>query len=112
EDGGPGGLERVVVIRAVDREPEVWYALSNARRDVGLAAVVRSQCRRHGVEEALGVGKGEVGLGHYEVRSWVGWHHHMTLTLLAAWFLCRERDRRGGGEPRGGGGAAARGRAP
>src|SRR5262249_37167417 len=36
EDGGPGGLERVVVIRAVDREPEVWYALSNARRDVGL----------------------------------------------------------------------------
>ena len=99
EDGGPGGVERVVVIRTVDREPEVWYALTNARRDVGLAAVVRSQRRRHGVEEALGVGKGEVGLGHYEVRSWVGWHHHMTLTLLAAWFLCLERDRLGGENP-------------
>ena len=28
-----------------------------------------------------------MGLDHYEVRSWVGWHHHMTLSLLALWFL-------------------------
>jgi hypothetical protein len=93
EGGGPGGVERVVVIRTVGSGPDVWYALSNARRDVGLAEVVRAQRRRHGVEEALAVGKGEVGLGHYEVRGWVGWHHHMTLTLLAGWFLALERDR-------------------
>jgi hypothetical protein len=37
-----------------------------------------------------------VGLGHYEVRSWVGWHHHRTLSLLALWFLQRERLRLGG----------------
>ena len=35
------------------------------------------------------------GLAHYEVRSWVGWHHHMTLALLALWFLVRERRRLG-----------------
>lgn len=99
EDGGPGGVERVVVIRTVDRQPDTWYVLSNARRDVGLAEVVGRQRCRHGVEEALGVGKGEVGLGQYEVRSWVGWHHHMTLTLLAAWFLALERDRLGGKNP-------------
>jgi hypothetical protein len=30
-------------------------------------------------------------LDHYEVRSYVGWHHHMTLSLLALWFLSLER---------------------
>jgi hypothetical protein len=36
-----------------------------------------------------------VGLNHYEVRSWTGWQHHMTLTLLALWFLQVERLRLG-----------------
>ena len=35
----------------------------------------------------------EVGLAHYEVRSWVGWHHHMTLSLVALWFLSLEKRR-------------------
>ena len=33
------------------------------------------QCKQH------------LGMGHYEVRSWTGWHHHMTLCLLAHFFL-------------------------
>ena len=44
-------------------------------------------------------GNGEAGLDHYEVRSWVGWHHHMTLSLVALWFLCLERRRVGGENP-------------
>ena len=32
-------------------------------------------------------GKGEAGMGDYEVRNWTGWHHHQTLSLLASWFL-------------------------
>src|SRR5438874_10749859 len=39
EDGGPGTRERLVVIRTVDREPQVWYTLSNAKADVPLAQV-------------------------------------------------------------------------
>jgi len=31
--------------------------------------------------------KGEAGLGQYQVRGWTGWHHHMTMTLLAMLFL-------------------------
>jgi SRSO17 transposase len=93
EDGSPGTRERLVVIRTLDREPQVWYTLSNAKGDVPLAAVVVAHSRRHGVEELLQAGKGEVGLGQYEVRSWVGWHHHMTLSLLALWFLILEKGR-------------------
>ena len=40
-------------------------------------------------------GKGEVGLDHYEVRSWTGWHHHMTLCLLALLFVVLEKLRLG-----------------
>jgi SRSO17 transposase len=93
EDGKAGTRERLVVMRTIDCEPQVWYALSNAKCEVPLAAVVMAHGRRHGIEEMLQAGKGEVGLGHYEVRSWVGWHHHMTLSLLALWFLILEKDR-------------------
>lgn len=91
EDGSPGASERLVVIRTIDRAPQTWYALSNAPAGVPLKDVVVAHARRHGVEELLQAGKGEVGLGHYEVRSWVGWHHHMTLSLLALWFLVLEK---------------------
>ena len=40
-----------------------------------------------------------MGLAHDEVRSWVGWHHHVTLALLALWFLVLERQRLGGETP-------------
>lgn len=99
ERGRCGPLERLVVVRAVDGEPRTWYALSNAPAEVELACVAAVQGQRHGVEEALQAAKGEVGLGHYEVRSWVGWHHHMTLSLLALWFLALEKQRLGKKNP-------------
>ena len=30
-------------------------------------------------------------MGQYEVRSWRGWHHHMTLCILAHFFLVRQQ---------------------
>ena len=99
EDGRVGPRERLVVLRTIDREPQAWYTLSNAPAAVPLGRVVGVHGRRHGVEELLQAGKGEVGLGHYEVRSWVGWHHHMTLSLLALWFLILEKGRLGKKNP-------------
>ena len=103
-----GPEERLVVMRTVEAKPEVHYALSNAGPEVGLEELVRVRFTRHRIEEVFEAGKGEVGLGQYEVRSWVGWHHHMTLSLLALWFLCCER-RRVGGEDPGGEGVAGEG---
>jgi SRSO17 transposase len=93
EDGGAGPRERLVVIRSVAAAPRVWYTLSQARAAVGLAGVVAAHGRRPGVEEVFQAGKGEGGLAPYAVRSWVGWHHHMTLSLLALWFLILEKQR-------------------
>jgi SRSO17 transposase len=98
QDGRVGPEERLVVIRPVG-ESRIDYALSDAGPETPLAEVVRAQRQRHRIEEVFGAGKGEVGLDHYEVRSWVGWHHHMTLSLVALWFLCLERRRVGGENP-------------
>jgi SRSO17 transposase len=109
EGGRRGPLERLLVLRSIEGEPRTWYVLSNAPAWVPLERVAQVHGRRHGVEEALQAGKGEVGLGQYEVRSWVGWHHHMTLSLLALWFLVREKQRLGKKNPGADGAATAGG---
>jgi hypothetical protein len=45
------------------------------------------------IEASFKRGKGEVGMDEYQVRTWEGWHHHMALTLIAAWFLISETHR-------------------
>lgn len=94
-----GPEERLVVMRTVEATPRTDYSLSNAGPEVPLSELVRVRFTRHRIEEVFGAAKGEVGLGQYEVRSWVGWHHHMTLSFLALWFLILERIRVGGENP-------------
>lgn len=96
DEGRPGTVEELVVIRTVAGEPRTWYTLARGPEGTTLEKFVQVHARRHGIEELLQRGKGEVGLADYEVRGWVGWHHHMTLSLLALWFLIRETERVGG----------------
>jgi SRSO17 transposase len=98
QDRRIGAEERLIVLRTVD-EARIDYALTNAGPEVTLPEVVGVQRQRHRIEELFEAGNGEAGLDHYEVRSWVGWHHHMTLALVALWFLCLERRRVGGKNP-------------
>ena len=95
EDGRVGPRERLVVIRSCEKTPRTWYTLSNAGKDVPPAEVARAHGERPAVEQLFEEGNQEVGLNHYEVRGWTGWQHHMTLTLLALWFLQVERRRLG-----------------
>jgi SRSO17 transposase len=103
-----GPEERLVVMRTVEAKPRIHYALSDTGPEVPLIELVRVRFTRHRIEEVFEVAKGETGLAQYEVRSWVGWHHHMTLSLLALWFLILERRRVGGKNPGGDGVAGAR----
>jgi SRSO17 transposase len=89
-----GKAERpeVLVVVRNDRENRTWTYLASDTR-TKLKELVRVGSCRHGIEQALCLGKGEVGLDEYEVRSWVGWHHHMTLSMLSMWFLVSEQRR-------------------
>lgn len=68
------------------------YFLSNARR-VSVTKMAKAHACRHYIEEVLREAKSEAALDEYEVRSWTGWHHHMTLSLLAMFFLVCEANR-------------------
>jgi SRSO17 transposase len=88
-DSRPGPEEWLLVLRMPDGE--ISYHLAWAPWELTLEEVVRAHGRRSQIEQLFGHAKGEAGLDHYEVRSYVGWHHHMTLSLLGLWFLCGER---------------------
>jgi SRSO17 transposase len=49
--------------------------------------MVRVAGMRWTVAESIQIAKGEVGLDHYEVRSWTGWYRHITLAMWAQAFL-------------------------
>jgi SRSO17 transposase len=110
-DGLPGPEVWVLLRRPVPAAPaaELKYYLCNAPADIDRAALVRVNGMRWPIESCFAEGKGELGLDHYELRFWRGWHHHMTLVILAHHFLVRLQQRLG---PREGGPAApARGHA-
>jgi SRSO17 transposase len=88
DEGGLVGMrERLVVIRSCEPKPRTWYTLSWAEQEEPVAVIAGAHGHRHGIEELYEEGNGEVGMNEYEVRSWTGWAHHMTLSLLALWFL-------------------------
>ncbi len=94
-DGQPGPDVWVVLRRSLGDAPTLKVYLSNASADTPLATLVWLCGMRWPVETGLMEAKGEVGLDHYEVRGWVGWHHHITLSFLAHHFLVRARLRLG-----------------
>jgi SRSO17 transposase len=86
--------ETVVVTRREENGQTVGdYFLSNAPVDTPRAEFARVANSRQRVEQCFQFAKGETGLADYEVRTWHGWHHHQTLSLLAAWFLTLETKR-------------------
>jgi len=65
------------------------YYLSNAL-DESAEELARVILASHRVEDCFRRAKGTCGLADYEVQTWHGWHHHVTFSLLACWFLTLE----------------------
>ena len=67
------------------------YFLVFARTGTTLQEMVQVLGQRWTIEQCFELGKGEVGLDEYEVRSWHGWYRHVTLSMLALAFLAALR---------------------
>ena len=89
----PGAECWLVLRRGVDERRELKTYLSNAPATTPVTTLVGKSGMRWCVEAGIEESKGECGLDHYEVRGWVGWHHHTAMTLLAHHFLVRQRCR-------------------
>ena len=87
------GPEEALVVLRERQDDGTWkhdYYLSNTLAETPLAEFARVAKAEHRIEECLERAKGDAGLAEYQVRNWRGWHHHQTLSLLAAWFLTNE----------------------
>jgi SRSO17 transposase len=85
-DGLPGRACWLVLRRTLDGS-EPRYYLSNAPADTPLLTLAPVAAARWVSATEIQTAKGETGLDEYEVRSWAGWHQHITLALLAGAFL-------------------------
>jgi len=81
----------ILVVKRDLATGELRYALANGASKVSLRRLLQDWSRRHTVEECFQRAKSDLGMDHYEVRSWIGWHHHITMVLLALCFLEKER---------------------
>jgi SRSO17 transposase len=91
-----GATEEVLVVtRSPDENGNMKhdYYLSNAEPETPLEEFARVAKAEHRVEDGIKRAKSQAGLSDYEVRTWAGWYHHQTLSLIATWFLIRETRR-------------------
>ena len=110
----PGGVLWALYRQNLDGS-EPRYYFSNAPEDTPLETLARVGGSRWPIETEFETEKSDVGLDEYETRTWAGWHHHITLCLLAGAFLLSLQQDWGGkdapnhapaGVPGGAGGAA------
>jgi SRSO17 transposase len=95
-EGKPSAVAELLVAvreRQADGTLKHDYLLSNAALTTPLAEFARVSKAEHRVEECLRRAKSQAGLADYQVRTWEGWHHHQTLSLMATWFLTQETRR-------------------
>jgi SRSO17 transposase len=86
------GFEKWLLVRRSIEDPEDLSAYTVfCAQNTTLEELARVAGSRWRVEIGFEEAKGEVGLAHYEVRSWDGWYRHITLALFAHAFLASIR---------------------
>ncbi|SCL15934.1 SRSO17 transposase [Micromonospora inyonensis] len=77
------GEHRWLLIRRNRTTGELAFYLCWSPRPVPLHTLVTVAGSRWSIEELFQTGKDQVGLDHYQVRGWTGWHRSITLAMLA-----------------------------
>jgi SRSO17 transposase len=100
----------LLVRRSVSDPGDLAYYLCGGLSDTPVAELARAAGRRWAIEECFEAAKGDCGLDEYEVRSWAGWHRHITLSLFAHAVLAviRSQAARAAGPQKGGRGRRRR----
>jgi len=79
--------------RSISDPTDLAYYVVSGSKKTSLEVMVKVAGTRWAIEESFESAKGEVGLDHYEVRSWDGWYRHITLAMFAHAYLTVVRAR-------------------
>jgi SRSO17 transposase len=83
----PGWCRWLLVRHSMSDPRELQASVVFAQHDTILAEVACVAGMHWPIESGCEAGKSEVGLDHYEVRSWTGWYRHITLAMWALALL-------------------------
>ena len=86
-EGLPQKTVWLLIRRTIGDNPEFSYFISNAPRSVSFRTLIWLSGLRWGIEQCFEEAKTELGMDHYEVRKYPGWHHHMLTCMMAHFFL-------------------------
>jgi SRSO17 transposase len=88
------GEHQWLVIEKSERAgPVEHYVLTTLPASMSRKQIVRRIKQRWRTERVYEDLKGELGLDHFEGRSYVGWQHHVSCVLACYAFLVSERAR-------------------
>lgn len=96
ENGLPVGPWQLIICRNVLNPTEVKYFISNAPPDTPADELLLVAFSRWRVERCFEDQKGEVGLDHYEGRTYIGLKRHLILSSVSFLFLSKARQRLAG----------------
>ena len=77
----------LLIRRTLDDKPKYSFFISNASASTRLKTLIWLSGLRWAIEQCFEETKTELGMDHYEVRKFPGWHHHMLTCMLAHFFL-------------------------
>ncbi|MCP4652492.1 MAG: IS701 family transposase [Candidatus Omnitrophica bacterium] len=75
--------------REGDSKNTLKYSLSNASENTRVERLAFMQGQRFFVERAFEDAKSSCGMAEYQVRGWIGWHHHMAMVMLVMLFMLK-----------------------
>ncbi len=87
KEGQPTTAVWLLIKRTLGAHPRYWYYLSNAPLSAPLRLLVWLSGVRWAIAQCFEETTTELGMDHYEVRTYPGWHHHMRTCMLAHFFL-------------------------
>jgi SRSO17 transposase len=93
--GVPQKTVWLLIRRTLDDDPQYSFFISNASSSTRLKTLVWLSGLRWAIEQCFEETKTELGMDHYEVRKFPGWHHHILTCMLAHFFLWHLKIRMG-----------------
>jgi SRSO17 transposase len=87
KNGLPERTVWLIIKRTIGNNPVYFYSISNAPVSTKLETFVWLSGLRWPIEQCFEEAKSELGMDHYEVRKYPGWHHHMLTSMLSHFFL-------------------------
>ncbi len=82
----------LIITKTIENKPKVKYSFSSGTSDQYTHKdYAYFQAQRYWIERTFDDSKNELGMSDYQIRKWIGWHHHQALVMLAGLILLEEK---------------------